>query len=208
MAVRAQDLTTLATVKLELGIATGVTTYDTVLERFIAVATDAIEKHCRRSFYQLSVSAEPVKGHGGVRLIVARTPIVSVSAITINGATVDSSSYSIEDAEARLLYKESGWQWTAVLQGELAAPIQRAGTEQSLYLVTYVGGYLTPTQGSRTLPYDVEQASIDTVVSLYRNRGRYQRLVEETTEEAEQTWPGKIIPGPALGLLKPYRRVA
>lgn len=208
MALAANALTTLATVKAELGL-TGSAENDSVLERLINAASDAAERYCRRSFSRATVTDERVKGFARPRLMLARTPVVSVTSITINGSTVDSAGYYIESAEAGIVYRKAGWQSTALPAAGLVVQDLEPGTEEALYLCTYVGGYQTPGQGgTRTLPYDLEQAVLDTVVNLWRNRGKYVGLQTEGEAQGDATWRGFVIPGPARHVLNLYRRIS
>jgi uncharacterized phiE125 gp8 family phage protein len=208
VALAANALTTLATAKAELGL-TGTAENDSVLERLINTASDAAERYCRRSFTRATVTSERVKGYGGPRLMVARTPVVSVTSVIINGSTVDATSYYLESPEAGTLYRDAGWDWTALADAGLVVQDAVPGTEEGLYLVTYVGGYQAPNQGgTRTLPYDLEQAVLDTVTQLWRNRGKYSSLQTETESQEDATWRGFVIPGPARHVLNLYRRIS
>lgn len=206
MALASNALTTLAAAKGELGISN--TSSDSVLERQINAASQAIELFCEREFGRATITDEPVKGYGGVRLLLARTPIVSVSGITIDGETVDPASYSIENAKAGILFAPNGWEWTARLQPSVSDPFLRAGTEEGKYLVTYVAGYLLPADASRDLPYDIEEACLMTVVNLFRARGKFNHVTSETAVSGSNDWAGIDIPGPARAILQRYRRVA
>lgn len=206
MALAANALTTLETLKTELGLLDK-STYDAVLERQINAASDAIERYVGRTLYRGTVTSERVKGYGDRILLLARTPIVSVTSITRGGSTVDASSYYVENAEVGSVYSSTGWVWTAAPLEGVAVQDQVPGTEEASYLVTYVGGYQTPAQGgTRTLPYDLEEAALITAVNAFRNRGKYQSLQTETEAQEDATWRGDFIPGPALRLLKRYRR--
>lgn len=206
MALAANALTLLETAKTELGLSG--TASDAVVERLINGASEAIERYCRRSFARATVTSERVKGYAGPRLLLERTPIVSVTSIIINGSTIDAAGYYIEKAEAGVLYRPAGWEWTA--QTQVGSIIQEPspGTEEGLYLVTYVGGYQTPAQGgTRTLPYDLEQACLECVTNFYRGRGKHQALETETEEGKAEPWTGASLTPGARKLLNPYRRI-
>lgn len=209
MALPANALTVTATIETELGIAAG--TQTALLERLIGVASDSIEKYCGRNFNRLALVNERYAGQGTEKLLVARTPIdVSVPpAVTLDGSTVDPASFYVQDAEQGILYRSAGWSWTAPIQSNVASPSQVPGLEEKVYLVSYTGGYYLPSAGGlRNLPYDLEQACIIAVVSTYRGRGKYQRLVEETDGGDPKPWYDYVLPPNCRALLAGYRRVA
>lgn len=206
MALAANALTLLATLKTELGETTS--SYDAVLERLINVASDAIENYCNRNFSYLSIVDERVKGWGTQRIFLARTPVVTLTSVVFEGATVDSTAYYLEDPDTGVLFREGGWEWSAAPQVYVTIPGQLPGTEEGIYLATYEGGYITPNQvGTRTLPFDLEEACIATAVQAWRNRGKYQNLQTESQAQEDATWRGHLIPGPYRHVLKKYRRV-
>lgn len=210
MALPANALTLLATVKAELGIS--VSTHDTVLERLIGVASEAVARFCGRKLHYQAAIVETVRGYGGQVLLLKRTPIVSITSIVIDGTTLAADSYSIKDADVGSVYREVGWQWTSPLAEGLAAPAQVPGAEVHKYTVTYTGGWVfDPQAGSptpaRNAPYDLEQACIETVVHLWRFRGRFSNAKTEKEETSKVAWEGNAIPKPAQAILKRYRRV-
>lgn len=206
MALEANALTTLATVKEELGIST--TQWDAQLERRINVASDAIQTYLGRPLERATVTSERVKGYGDQRILLLRTPVVSITSIIYGGATIDAAGYYIENADAGIVFRSSGWEWTAIERTDSILQEKQPGTEEGLLLVTYVGGWQTPAQGgTRTLPFDIEQACVDTVVQGWRNKGKYQNLQNETELQADASWRGEMIPGPALRQLRRYRRL-
>lgn len=213
MPLAANALTLLATLKGELGT---VSAADAVLERIINAASDVIEQYVGRKLYRSTIVDERVKGHGGPRIFLDRTPVVSISAITYDSETVDATSYYVENADAGLVYRRVGWVWTALYRPNEAAPGQQVGSEEGLFLVDYVGGWITPHQetaaggsvGARNLPYDIEQVCLDTCVQMVRNRGKYSNLQTETEMQEDATWRGNMIPTPAQRHLKRYRRIA
>lgn len=205
MPLSARALTTLATVKEELGISD--TSSDAVLERYIEVASDACAAFCGRAFERDDSIVEQVRGYGGVRLLLARPPIVSVASVAYSGVTIDPSEYRIE-AETGALYRSGGWAWTA--------PEGVPGTEGATYTVSYSGGWVTPQQAAdsggtltRDLPSSIEAAAILVVVTLYRSRGRDPNVAQESLLSARQSFgrDGWAVLSPAVQrLLAPWRR--
>jgi hypothetical protein len=175
MALIATSLVNLATVKTDLGISGS--SEDTKLERYIHVATDAIEKYCRRTFSRDTAIVEKVAGFGTEKLRVARAPINSITSITYDGTTVDSDDYKIHNANAGLIFRSGGWWWDAHLTPS-AARRPLPGSEDKLYTVTYDGGWYTQPQDdadgavTRNLPYDIEEAAIELVRVIYLSKNR------------------------------------
>lgn len=219
MALTAHALTTLAAVKTELSISDSGS--DDILTELINRASGLIEAHCDRHFEYSAAVAEAAAGFGLTMLQVARTPLLSLTSITYDTATVDSDSYSIHSAGAGTIYREGGWVWTA---GSLAniARDPLPGTEQKLYTVTYAGGYVTQPQVdddgtlTRTLPYDLEQACILAVVQSYRQLGRDRAIKSESLLKYSVSYgsppPSSIVGGSGLppeveAMLNPYVRI-
>lgn len=197
MSLPANALTTVATLAAELGISTPASSSaaEVDLERRISVASDLIEAFCGRKFYKGTVT-EKVAGFGEATLRLSRYPLVSITSVTLDGIAVDSSAWSAtpqqDDADAGLLRHLFGsWGWTAEYQ-QGAAPELRAGTEQRLYTVVYVGGYVLPKDDSvgtsRTLPHPLEQACLLEAVASYRGRGRDPSIASEALLSASVTY--------------------
>lgn len=175
MALTSAALTTLANVKTELGITAS--TWDTTIERMIEVVSDQIANYCGRTLHYSAAEAEKVIGSGEAFLVVTRTPLLSITSITYDGATVSSSNYAIHgDGKSGLIYSDYGWVWTALGTGG-ASSEPYPGAEEKRYIVTYAGGYITPQQVAddgaltRSLPYDLEDAAIRMAAARYRKQG-------------------------------------
>jgi hypothetical protein len=188
MALEDNALTTLATLKDELGIVGA--TQDTTLERMINSVSAAIESYCNRKFWYEADIAEKVAGYGTKYLHVSRNPIVSISSITFDGATVGSDNYEIHDANGGSLYSLGEWTWTTDSAPNLSSdPLP--GNEQKLYEVTYTGGWVTPHLAgvlTRNLPYDLEDACVMMCTSRYRWKGRDPSVKSERLMEGSQTF--------------------
>lgn len=143
VALSANALTLLATVKTDLGIA--VATYDDQLTRLINAASDAIARYCSRTFQRSTAIVEKSAGYGLHKLRLKRTPINELISVTFDGEAVDSTEYEIGDAEAGLVNNEGGWVWTAHMPRAISDGAL-SGTEELLYEITYDGGWVTPNQ--------------------------------------------------------------
>lgn len=213
MALSENCLTTIATMEGELGIASGAE--DAYLTRLIEAATKRIEGYCNRVFKQTAAIAESCKGYGTPHLVVARPPITSIASITYDDATVSSDDYKILDAQAGIIYNAGGWYNTSSTIANIESdPVP--GTEDILYVVTYKGGWVTPAQtGTRDLPYDIEQACIELVVSKYRSKGRDPNITSESLMSAGVGYrvagaddQDTDLPASIKDVLRQYRRVA
>lgn len=208
-------LTTLATLLDELGLSGS--SYDTRLERYVLQVSEAAAKYCDRPFRKTTYT-EKLRGTQTARLVLPVRPIVSITSIVIDGTTLDSGEYSIEDAEAGIIYRAGGWlRFDNVVPWSVARdPI--AGTAKRDIVVTYIGGYVLPNDatGTRNLPYDVEQACIMGVVSAFRQRGQDRNVSSKATGDASISYrnPNTIVgvesigtlPTEALALLNAYKQ--
>jgi hypothetical protein len=149
---------------------------------------------------------------GGPFLVLSRTPLVQIASITIDGTTIDADEYEISDAEAGLVYRAACWPWSGLRLGGIAQD-RLSGTERRNIVVTYAGGYVTPGQATaqlpRTLPFDLEQHCVDTVVYLYRTRGQDLSVVgERLLSAAYQYERGHGLPASVAKGLASYIRIA
>ena len=210
------SLTTLQNVKIELGISLPDTQNDEYIERLIKAATDAIERYCQRHFSYQEGIVETVAGFGTSFILVSRTPLLTVQDIRILGvsigANLDPSEYEIFDADSGSIYRQAGWPWSAQTRGDITRdPLP--GTERKRIEVTYTGGFVTPDQEmdlsiSRTLPYDLEQICIDTVVVMYRERGENKAITSESLMSASVSFDRSArLTQAAMAGLAPYQRI-
>lgn len=220
MSLNVHALTTYATVRDELGL-TG-TQEETALERMINAASEAIENICGRHFEYGSAVVERVRGEGNYRIMLSRTPVLSITSITeITQAgdisyTYDTATYDLEDAGSGFVYREIGWPWTAQRAMDIGQ-LSVTETERARVIATYAGGWVTPQQAvndntlTRSLPSDLEEACIMSVVSMWRKRG-IDRDISSANADSGPTvsyrTAGEIIPAEALKLISRYRRVA
>lgn len=219
MALSSQALTTLAQAKAELGVTAA--SYDAVIERLIETASTAILEYVDHPLHYEANFVEKVPGYGRQLLYVSRTPIVSITSIELlpsslsaagTGTTYASTSYTIRNAKAGIIFRLDSWDWTAFYEQRLASAPMKPGTEDYRYLVTYNGGWITRNQaaagvGAMTLPYDIEQACLWGVANLWRHRGREIHGQAETEDMAAIDWQSNVLPGASLRLLQTYKRV-
>jgi hypothetical protein len=175
MSLNENALTTLSNVKNELDITSN--SNDSYLNRQINAYSDLFEEATDRKWYKKTGHTEKVKSYGNPRLIVKDfVPVQSVSSITIDEDTVDSTSYEIEDAEKGYIrMKEGAFQSTGVTLHKMK---RYDYSYEYTAEVTYTGGPVTPVQESngtfspRTLSYAIEEAVITTVATKYLQKGK------------------------------------
>lgn len=192
-------LTTLSRAKALLGFAS---TDDAAVAVLIGQASRLIAEHCRRPFglaaYREMFSDRDLCGEGP---ILARDPVVELTAVRSDGALLDVADYRISDS-GRLQRIDS-----------YGRPSPWYG---SVLSVDYRAGYVLPQDGANapvpTLPDSVERAAIMIVATYLSLRGRDPTVKSESNDGLGQTswWvpgAGDSLPSPeAEQLLVPFVR--
>jgi hypothetical protein len=141
-------LTTVKRVQDEMGLSAG--TDDALIRSFIISASAGIVNYCHRGFGR-EVYVETTGGFGGIRLQLARTPVVSLSTVYFDTTLITDAT--VMDADKGWLYRRLGFASTAQrymgLTGsgaflDYGYPLDRQ--EEPLFSVTYTAGYLMPEQ--------------------------------------------------------------
>ena len=148
------DLTTVKNIVERIGAVDS--SKETQLITLIKSASQYIERYTGRVFAQEKVK-ETLPAYGTTRIMLSRTPIVSIDSIVFNGSTI--SDYVIEDASAGILYSKYGWLNTSLASNTITGhPLPNSA--EPLYEVTYTGGYILPSmdETTRDMPYDLEEA--------------------------------------------------
>ena len=155
---------------------------DDLLGRLTARAVDTVEAFLGYPI-RLQVYSESVAAFGTRTLMLSRTPIRVIlrafdSTDTGTATAIASSAYRIEDADAGLLTRESGFVWSAPVATEFV-DYQRPGQESRPWLFEYGAGYRV-TEATSTgagvlstgadLPGDIAQAVDETVKAWYLSR--------------------------------------
>ena len=195
-------LVTEAAVKAELGITTGAD--DALLQRLIRRVSSQIVDACGQALARETVR-ETLPGTDTERLMLARTPIVSVTTVTIDGRTV--TDYTIEDAAAGFLARENGWPRSGYAITSLAND-SVAGTARGTIVVTYVAGYVLEafSTGTPTLPGVLEAAAMAMVRESYLGRAQDPTITSERLGDWSQTY-SPTTRQQMLDAIAPYRRV-
>lgn len=213
-------LTTLDEACGQIGINVG--DDDDAVIRCVNRASKRIASFCGRDLHYSSGIVEYVAGYATTDLMVSRLPIASVASIAFDGANIDANDYDLRDGASGVIYRRTGWIWTATLNpGVTQYPAP--GTEEKLYAVTYAGGFWTPAQGPTSalptgatlLPDDIEQAALELAAQTYRRRnGSGADVASESLMgysvtyrdgvAADGAWTGGM-PAEIAAMLAPYR---
>ena len=217
-----EDLTSIAAVAAVLEVEQG----DAKLPRLISAASEAVRQYINRPRVHYGASiTELARGYGRPRLLLNVTPILTIASITLpDGSLVDPSEYMVEDADAGMVYRAAGWPFTGQLHGGLLYVDPVSGSERPSISVVYAGGWVTPAQAAttpglpRSLPYDLEEAVIMTVVARYRGGGVDPNVASESLGDYSVSYRnpntligvggGGIIPDAAARILDSYARPA
>lgn len=179
------DLTTLDAVKA-YGPITG-TGQDALLAQLISRASAAIENYLQRSVRSADVT-EVRDGTGGTAMLLKQHPVSAVSAVTIDGLPIPAASawgqpgWWLPDDRRILLF---GYSFTRGV-GNVS--------------VAYTGGF-------DTVPPDVEQACIETVLLMVKRREHIDVSSKALAGESI-TYVNVELPRAAQQVLANYRRVA
>lgn len=169
-------LTTLATLKLELGI-TG-SGSDTRLTSLITQVSAAIETFCGRRFERRTVT--DIFYPASRTLYLTAWPVASVTSITDSGNLLTTDDYVIDTDE-----------------GIITPPVYGVGYGSpwgyrrwwDQVTVIYAGGYNLPGSVGADLPGDIERACLDLASRYYHGGGRDPALRSETIPGVlEQSW--------------------
>lgn len=183
------DMTTVDTVATELGLtASEKTTHTALLTQQIKEASDFIRNYTGRVFAKETVT-ETLRSRGGQRLVLSRTPIISVSEVRLDGTVVDSTNYEIEDADSGFLFKETGWNSTTLYTGPFVPTPSRKFKYD--WAVDYVAGYIMPGESGRNFPYDLEKSCIDIVKYKFQSRSENPNISKEEIGDAAVWYSNK-----------------
>ena len=173
-AASSYKLTTVADLKALMKITSS--TDDTLMSSCIDRASAQIVAFCNRGFAKETLT-ETVKSNGGINLVVKRTPIVSITSITLAGTLVDASAYSLDEPAAGFIYNENGWNCTY---------------GKNSYSIVYVAGYVLPSfiTGTINLPEEVSAACLELAKSLYLGGARDPNITRDSVPDVRDVTYG------------------
>lgn len=188
------DLTLRQTVKDELGLTNG--SKDSLIDRYIDVASSAIPAYLNRVLAQETVSETIRDFCHAQALPLKRTPVTDIDSVTVDGAALAASEYEV-DPDSGLLYRLSG-----------NSQVCWSG---SVVVVQYTGGY----ELLETLPNEIEEAAIWLAKGMYYARARDPKVKSEEVPDVGtfEYWVGPMpgqsdygFPPEVISMLAPHRR--
>lgn len=203
-----EDLTTLATVKADLGITDN--SRDDALNRYISDASAECADYCNTTFGLAGYRETFMEGGDGTdKLLLARRPLVAVASVVENDKTlVADTDYRVDLANGLVyrLPKSTGWSWT---QGYAFRPVWWYG---GTIIVEYTAGY----DLLDNLPRAIERACLATIREVYYSAARDPQMarvnIPGVIERTYSAARGDVSADPALpkavtDLLERYRRL-
>jgi uncharacterized phiE125 gp8 family phage protein len=199
----AQDLTTLANVKLWLPINTSNTNDDATIGRLItAVSQDFMRATNRPDLLQADYT-EVHQGDGSTRMIVFHWPINAIASLTVAGNALLASADKIA----------VGYYFDADIDPERIWNIYLNGytfVDGAAVALDYTAGYVQPggtvETGEIALPEDIEQAVIDWCAYRYKNRPNVGVTARRTTEGESSQIEQLDAPPNVLQVIERYKR--
>lgn len=193
MGVLTYALTSLTKVKNYLGIAAGVSTYDTVLEYLIDSVTLWIEGECggRRLFDGATEVTEYYDGDDGTgksKIFLKRYPVQSITSVSYNSGTSGTPTWTAFDADDYERDDNEG-----VLHFLSSLPKGRQNIK-----VKYKSGYVT------TIPQDLDVACCKMVAKEFDKR-KSQGVLSESVGGGSVSWNENVDPS-VLSVIRKYRR--
>ncbi|MFD1623892.1 hypothetical protein [Azospirillum griseum] len=190
-------LTTVAAIKAELSLVTGAD--DPFIADLIARASATVERFCNRVFALETVRESVRLTVAADALSLGRWPVVSILSIIEGGKALTSADYET-DGGAGFIHRLTG------LDRRCDWPVGKVTVE-------YTAGYVAPGQPGRTLPEDIERATIMLVKAGWfaRSRDPMVRTEDVSGVMATTYWVGGFGAGVCLppdveGLLFPHRQ--
>jgi hypothetical protein len=140
----------------------------------------------------------------GPELYTDRWPLVSVSSVVVDGVTLDSSLYEVDGGYGTVFRLGTDGYRTNWQDG---------GTRK--VVVQYSAGHKLPGEAGRSLPLDIERATLDIARGTYQSQRRDPSLksMEVPGVLKEDYWVGEIgstvggVPSTVASSLDRYRRI-
>lgn len=223
-------LTLYSTVRDALGFTSADdTALQSKIERIIEAVSAEMEAIAHRHFEYGAAIVEKCRGYDDVRLVLGRAPLKAITSIELLnvdgtvGSTFTSTDQEIDgDGGSGIIYRTAGFPWVTAEAGDIeGSPM--AGAERAALRVTYAGGWVTAVQAAadaallvplgwvRDLPYDLEEAVIQSAISVWKRTGTDRSIAAETSAGGSSVSyinPNTIISEGASLLTAEAQRVA
>jgi hypothetical protein len=199
----AQDLTTIATLKLWLPITSTNTNDDASISRLITAVSQDFQRATGRPDLLMADHTEVHQGDGSSRMIAYHWPVISIATLTVGGSAIAASSdkigngwYIDEDIDPERI-------WNVYLNGYTFV-------DGLAVALDYTAGYVQPGQtvesGQIALPGDIEQAVIDWCTFRYKQRPNVSATQRRSTEGESTESPILDAPPNVLQVIERYKR--
>jgi hypothetical protein len=178
------DLTTVANVKLWLGVASG--TDDTLLARLVSGVSAWIQEWLGRIIGSAPYT-DTLNGNGKTVLAFLRYPVTAVTSVTIDGLVIP----------ARTVLGGSGFYFDAdflYLDGYCFTQNSRQNV-----VIVYTAGFAAT-------PLDLEQAAIELIALRYKDKDRIG-VSSKSIGNEHVTFFSKDFPDDVANVLQSYKRV-
>jgi hypothetical protein len=216
MALDGTEFTTLATANAELGSPSD----DTYVERIIRSIDKQMREYLGRPImHNTTATLQPVTVLSAREIgIIPRNgplPVTSVSAFELNENALTSTDLGIVSADYGilryddLLYSTSDYM--ANIERDLYPGLEDESALKNGYTLSWAGGWVMPGQGgTRTFPYDLEDAGLQWVAWRYARKGRDPTVLNESLMSYSVGYGvtasvGMDIPGPIKAILDLYK---
>lgn len=180
------------------------------INRLIKAASFSIENYTEREF-QYRTLTETLQAQNQRSLLLTRRPLRSVTQIKLDGSTISTTTYEIDNKEASILFRTSGV-WTSTLLARSFIERMSYGVGLRDWSVQYVAGYILPNStaypgSTAALPDNIEEACVQTVKSWFLDRKNNPALKSEKIGDASETHfdTNFGLPPISISLLKRYR---
>lgn len=197
-------LTTLARQKTAMGLSGS--TYDTLLETLIGVATDFIETYCSRRFKETTYTEEVYDGTGIASIVLKNYPVKSGAAFTLQerDSHLNEDEWDSEDAEDYFVDLDAGI---------VRFASRRFMNQTAHYRVTYTAGYpfsnvTAPLVTLESLGLgDLEWACWEMVKKVFLSRQSRSDIQQESIGDYSVTFRDFVLADPLVRqILEKYIR--
>lgn len=202
MSLPSHALTTLSRVKNRLGIADATTTFDTVLERAIMIATSMIESACSDRRFYTTAHAQEVHNveQGQTVLYLYHWDVTALTLVEYNYGTPGTPAWTTLVADNY-----------ALMDGGKNGRVRLYTGYQGINAirVTYTAGYLidwaNEFSATHTLPFEITDLCERLAIAKFNKRTDEGKSIQ-SSQEMSITWDKAAFSESDLDILLPYQR--
>lgn len=189
MAANPIDLCTLADVKSYLNIQN--TTNDALLQLLITAASQYMMTYCGRTFQLTTYTNEAYNGTGNAMQMLLNSPVVAVSAVSVNG--IARTPFNQSSYPGGYRFDEDGIY---------------AGCDFGVWCDGFQNVVVSYQAGYATIPYDLNFACIELVAKRYRDKDKSIVTQRSIAGETIIYNPAFDLPPSVKSVLDNYFRVS